>query len=73
MEFIRGQIIINVVWILENGGVVCASLGVGGGRWYLMPKGGVGGSGGATQNLIFLWIIRYNIITRCNCARVNLE
>lgn len=30
-------------WILENGGVICASLGVRGGRWYLMPKGGVGG------------------------------
>jgi hypothetical protein len=32
-------------WILESSGVICASLGVRGGRWYLMPKGGVGGRG----------------------------
>jgi len=42
VEFVRGQVIINVVWILENSGIVRASLGVKGGRWYLMPKGGGG-------------------------------
>jgi len=28
VEFVRGQVIINVVWILESRGVVCVSLGV---------------------------------------------
>ena len=68
MEFVRGQVIINIVWILENGGVICASLGVRGGRWYLDGKGGDGGTWATPEKLLFVLDISYNLIMRCNTA-----
>ena len=72
MEFVRGQVIINVVGILESRGVVHVSLGVERRDGTKLVKGGMGV--GIVPRLLYICPpIRYNIITRCNCARVNLD